>query len=69
MSDGRPHHLNTSEAIRPRRLQHIKAEFAKHSIPAFTVHMHEREAFRAISSFGGTLESLNPKMGTIVTVR
>jgi hypothetical protein len=30
--------------------------------PAFTVHMHEREAFRAISSFGGTLESLNPKM-------
>ena len=52
----------TSEAIRPRTLQHIKNEFAKHGVPAFTVHMHEREAFRAIFSFGGTLESLNPKM-------
>jgi chromosome partitioning protein len=49
----------TSEAIRPRTLQHIKAEFAKHGVPAFTVHMHEREAFRAIFSFGGTLESLS----------
>jgi chromosome partitioning protein len=52
----------TSEAIRPRTLQHIKNEFAKHGVPAFTAHMHEREAFRAIFSFGGTLESLNPKM-------
>lgn len=52
----------TSEAIRPRTLQHIKNEFAKHGVPAFTVHMHEREAFRAIFSFGGTLEDLNPKM-------
>jgi chromosome partitioning protein len=52
----------TSEAIRPRTLQHIKNEFAKHSVPAFTVHLHEREAYRAIFSFGGTLESLNPKM-------
>jgi chromosome partitioning protein len=52
----------TSEAIRPRTLQHIKSEFTKHGVPAFTVHMHEREAFRAIFSFGGTLESLNPKL-------
>jgi chromosome partitioning protein len=52
----------TSEAIRPRTLQHIKNEFARHSVPAFTAHMHEREAFRAIFSFGGTLETLNPKL-------
>src|SRR5262249_30372796 len=52
----------TSEAIRPRTLQHIKAEFAKHNIPAFTVHMHEREAYRAIFSFGGSVEGLNPKL-------
>lgn len=52
----------TSEAIRPRTLQHIKNEFIKHGVPAFTVHMHEREAFRAIFSFGGTLDSLNPKL-------
>jgi chromosome partitioning protein len=49
----------TSEAIRPRTLQHIKNEFAKYGVPAFTVHMHEREAFKAIFSFGGTLEHLN----------
>src|SRR4051812_42824176 len=49
----------TNEAIRPRTLQHIKNEFAKHGVPAFTVHMHEREAFRAIFSYGGTLEHLN----------
>lgn len=52
----------TSEAIRPRTLQHIKNEFTKHGVPALTVHMHEREAFRAIFSFGGTLDTLNPKM-------
>jgi chromosome partitioning protein len=57
----------TSEAIRPRTLQHIKTEFAKHGVPAFTVHMHEREAFRAIFSFGGTLESLNPKLVSNLT--
>lgn len=51
----------TSEAIRPRTLQHIKAEFAKHGVPAFTAHLHEREAFKAIFSFGGTLESLTSK--------
>lgn len=51
----------TSEAIRPRTLQHIKAEFAKHGVSAFTTHLHEREAFRAIFSFGGTLESLNSR--------
>lgn len=51
----------TSEAIRPRTLQHIKTEFAKHGVRALATHMHEREAFRAIFSFGGILESLNPK--------
>ena len=46
----------------PRTLQHIKNEFSKHGVPAFTVHMHERDAFRAIFSFGGTLEKLDRKM-------
>jgi chromosome partitioning protein len=64
----------TSEAIRPRTLQHIKNEFAKHGVPALAAHMHEREAFRAIFSFGGTLETLNPKLvrnieGAIVNAR
>jgi chromosome partitioning protein len=51
----------TNEAIRPRTLQNIKAQFVKHNIPALTAHLHERDAYRAIFSFGGTLESMNPK--------
>jgi chromosome partitioning protein len=49
----------TSTAIRPRTLQHIREEFFAHQVPAFDTQMHEREAFRAIFSFGGTLESLD----------
>lgn len=49
----------TSAAIRPRTLQHIREEFAKHGVPTFETQMHEREAFRAIFSFGGTLETLD----------
>lgn len=51
----------TSSAIRPRTLQHIQAEFARHKILCFETHIHEREAYRAIFSFGGTLESLDRK--------
>ena len=50
----------TSTAIRPRTLQHIREEFSTHQVAAFDTQMHEREAFRAIFSFGGTLESLDP---------
>jgi chromosome partitioning protein len=50
----------TSAAIRPRTLQHIRGEFNAHSVPVFRAQMHEREAFRAIFSFGGTLEELDP---------
>jgi chromosome partitioning protein len=50
----------TSSAIRPRTLQHIREEFFTRQVPAFDTQMHEREAFRAIFSFGGTLESLDP---------
>jgi chromosome partitioning protein len=49
----------TNSAIRPRTLQHIREEFKKHNVPALRTQMNEREAFRAIFSFGGTLESLD----------
>lgn len=49
----------TSSAIRPRTLQHIQEEFRKHNVRAFQTQLHEREAFRALFSFGGTLESLD----------
>jgi chromosome partitioning protein len=50
----------TSAAIRPRTLQHIRSEFDAHGVPVFRTQMHEREAFRAIFSFGGALEDLDP---------
>ena len=50
----------TSAAIRPRTLRHIRDEFAGHGVPTFGTQMHEREAFRAIFSFGGTVNDLSP---------
>jgi chromosome partitioning protein len=49
----------TSTAIRPRTLQHIRAEFEAHGVPALETQMHEREAYRAVFSFGGTVDTLN----------
>jgi len=48
----------TNPALRPRTLAHIQAEFHKHKIRCFHSHVHEREAYRALFSFGGTLETL-----------
>src|ERR1700712_1152215 len=45
----------TSAAIRPRTLLSIEAEFRQNSIPVFKVRIHDREAFRALFSYGGTL--------------
>jgi chromosome partitioning protein len=50
----------TSAAIRPRTLAHIRTELEGAGVPILTTQMHEREAFRAIFSFGGTLHSLEP---------
>ena len=49
----------TSTAIRPRTFAHIQEEFERHKVAAFKTHMHERDAFRAIFSFGGTLQALD----------
>ncbi|MBP1806919.1 ParA family protein [Rubellimicrobium aerolatum] len=50
----------TSAAIQPRTLKHIRAELEGAGVPILRTQMHEREAFRAIFSFGGTVESLRP---------
>ena len=50
----------TSAAIRPRTLQSIETEFAENSTPMFGAQIHEREAYRAIFAFGGTLAGLDP---------
>ena len=49
----------TSTAIRPRSLQAIEAEFAKSGVGVLDTQMHERDAFRAIFSFGGALSDLD----------
>jgi len=50
----------TPAAIRPRTLTHTQGEFYKHSIPTFRTQIHERDAYKALFSFGGTLQSLDP---------
>jgi chromosome partitioning protein len=49
----------TSTALRPRTLHHIQSEFERHGVHGFRTQMHERDAYRAIFSFGGTLEGLD----------
>jgi len=49
----------TSPAIRTRTLQSIEAEFAQNGVPMFGVQIHERDAYRAIFAFGGTLADLD----------
>jgi chromosome partitioning protein len=48
----------TSVAIRTKTFQAIEDEFAANHIPMLKSHLHEREAYRAIFSFGGTLQTL-----------
>src|SRR6476469_310677 len=50
----------TSAAIRPRTLQNIESELAKNHVPICKTQIHEREAYRAIFAFGGTLAGLDP---------
>lgn len=64
----------TSAAIRPRTLQHIRREFDANGVPSFETQLHEREAFRAIFSFGGTIDTLTTSQvggleGAIANVR
>jgi chromosome partitioning protein len=49
----------TSAAIRPRSLQAIETEFAQSGVTVLETQMHERDAFRAIFSFGGSLADLD----------
>jgi chromosome partitioning protein len=50
----------TSAAIRLRSLQSIETEFMQNGIPTFDAQIHEREAYRGVSGFGGTLAGLDP---------
>ena len=45
-------------AITPKTQRHIEESFREHAIPTFATKLHDREAYRAIFSYGGTLEGL-----------
>ena len=51
----------TSAAIKPRSLRHVQDELEHHGVELFKVHIIEREAFRALFSFGGGVTDLDPK--------
>jgi chromosome partitioning protein len=51
-------YTRTSPVIRPRSLVHIQTEFAKLGVLLLKTQLNEREAFRAMFSFGGGLEDL-----------
>jgi chromosome partitioning protein len=54
-------YTRTSSAIRTKTLSHLQSQFQKNDIASFRTHLHEREAFRALFSFGGSLETLDPR--------
>lgn len=50
----------TSAAIRPRTLQAVEGEFLKNGVKVLSTEINERDAYRAIFSFGGALADLDP---------
>jgi chromosome partitioning protein len=49
----------TSAAIRPRSLQAIEVELSQSGVRVLETQMHERDAFKGIFSFGGSLADLD----------
>lgn len=50
----------TSAAIRPRTLLAIESEFRRVGVQVLDTQIHERDAYKAIFSFGRTLSGLDP---------
>jgi chromosome partitioning protein len=50
----------TNPAVRPRTLKSLEHDMLQQGIPLFGTALHERDAFRAIFSFGGGLSGLDP---------
>jgi chromosome partitioning protein len=58
----------TSAAIRPRTLKSIEDEFFSNGVPVFATRLTDREPYRALFSYGGTLSGLNPKVASNLKV-
>ena len=58
-----PHRVlftRTSAAIRTRTFQSIEGQFEEKDTPMFETQLNERDAYRALFAFGGTLNALDP---------
>jgi chromosome partitioning protein len=51
----------SNPAIQPKTQRHIEERFGELSVPVFATRLYDREAFRAIFSFGGSLSALADK--------
>ena len=51
----------SNPAIQPKTQRHTEERFAELSLPVLETRLYDREAFRAIFSFGGTLSGLAEK--------
>ena len=51
----------TNAALQPKTLRHIEERFKELEVPVFQTRLFDREAFRAIFSFGGSVASLKDK--------
>ena len=49
----------SNPAVKPRTLSHVQSQLATHGVSVFQTELNEREAFRAMFSFGGALETLD----------
>lgn len=52
----------TNPVVRPRTLKSLEADMLRKGIPVLGTALHERDAYRAIFSFGGTLSRLKPNL-------
>lgn len=55
----------TPGAIRTRGMADIQKAMDEAGLPSLTTHLHDREAFRVLFKFGGTLD--NPELTTVVS--
>ena len=51
----------TNPAIMPKTLRHIEERFSELGVPVLRCQLFDREAYRALFSYGGTVESLADK--------
>jgi chromosome partitioning protein len=60
----------TSPALRPRTLQSIEGQFLENDVPIFNTQINERDAYKALFAFGGTLTGLDPsQVSNIATAK